>query len=84
MHIKKYCTIIFLETADRSNSKLTCSNTPEFKKRSQSLLVVVSSEPSSSYEEFTNKVREYNTLPPFKFPEVFKYNKVLSIVFPVS
>lgn len=69
----------FPETEDRVATKLICPNTVEFKKRAQSLLVVVSSEPSSSYEQFTNKVRKYNTLEPFKFRDsVFgnKFNKV--------
>lgn len=71
----------FSETEDRS-AKLICPNTPEFKKRAQSLLVVVSSEPSSSYESFTNKVRKYNAKEPFKFPDVFgsKFNKVSVIL----
>ncbi|CAB3242068.1 unnamed protein product [Arctia plantaginis] len=69
-----------MKTEDRS-AKLICPNTPEFKKRAQSLLVVVSSEPSSSYEIFTNKVRKYNAKEPFKFPDVFgsKFNKFVSI-----
>ncbi|KAJ8725569.1 hypothetical protein PYW08_003752 [Mythimna loreyi] len=71
-----------MKTEDRT--KLTCPNTPEFKKRAQSLLVVVSSEPGSGYEEFTNKVRKYNSLPPFNFTDSFfifgsKFNKFVSI-----
>ncbi|KAJ8722786.1 hypothetical protein PYW07_003966 [Mythimna separata] len=69
-----------IKTEDRT--KLTCPKTQEFKKRAQSLLVVVSSEPGSGYEEFTNKVRKYNTLPPFQFKDfVFgnKFNKFVSI-----
>ncbi|XP_026742826.1 receptor-type guanylate cyclase Gyc76C-like isoform X2 [Trichoplusia ni] len=72
-----------IKTEDRVSPKLICPNTVEFKKRAQSLLVVVSSEPSSSYEEFTNKVRKYNTMPPFKFRDsvVFgtQFNKFVSI-----
>lgn len=36
-------------------------------KRARSLLVVVSTPPITKYNEFTEKVREYNTLPPFEF-----------------
>ncbi|CAK1552126.1 unnamed protein product [Leptosia nina] len=60
-----------------------CQNTPEFRKRAQSLLVVVSSEPERSYEEFTSKVQVYNTKKPFEFPlpAVFenKFIKYVSI-----
>ncbi|XP_045484741.1 receptor-type guanylate cyclase Gyc76C-like [Pieris rapae] len=60
-----------------------CQNTPEFRKRAQSLLVVVSSEPERSYENFTSKVQVYNTEPPFQFPlpAVFekKFIKYVSI-----
>ncbi|XP_021202770.2 receptor-type guanylate cyclase Gyc76C-like [Bombyx mandarina] len=70
-----------LKTEDRVSSTLICPNTPEFKKRAQSLLVIVSSEPSPEYQEFTAKVRKYNSLEPFNFPDVFgsKYNKFVSI-----
>ncbi|XP_072944058.1 receptor-type guanylate cyclase Gyc76C-like [Epargyreus clarus] len=45
-----------------------CPMTPEFRKRARSLLVVVSSEPESSYENFAKKVQEYNSMKPFEFP----------------
>ncbi|XP_047021545.1 receptor-type guanylate cyclase Gyc76C-like [Helicoverpa zea] len=71
-----------IKTEDRV-LKLGCPNKVEFKKRAQSLLVVVSSEPSSSYEEFTNKVRKYNTIAPFNFKEYpiigSKFSKFVSI-----
>lgn len=67
------------ETEDRA-SKLVCPRTSEFRKRAQSLLVVVSSEPEGSYEYFTSRVRDYNSIKPFEFPlpAVFekKFNKV--------
>ncbi|KAI8435113.1 hypothetical protein MSG28_003501 [Choristoneura fumiferana] len=64
-------------------SQLVCPQTPEFKKRAQSLFVVVSSEPDGSYEDFTSRVRKYNTMKPFEFPlpAVFgnKFAKFVSI-----
>lgn len=73
-----------LETEDRGSKKLVCPNTKEFKKRAQSLLVVVSSEPVGSYENFTERVRRYNAMKPFQFPlpAVFenKFNKVMNIL----
>lgn len=62
-----------------------CPKTNElpFKKRAQSLLVVVSSEPEGSYEVFTSRVRDYNSMKPFEFPlpAVFekRFNKVSSV-----
>ncbi|XP_026494984.2 receptor-type guanylate cyclase Gyc76C-like isoform X1 [Vanessa tameamea] len=71
-----------IKTEDRA-SKLVCPNTAEFRKRAQSLLVVVSSEPEGSYEYFTGKVRVYNSMKPFEFPlpAVFenRFNKFVSI-----
>ncbi|XP_049867019.1 receptor-type guanylate cyclase Gyc76C-like [Pectinophora gossypiella] len=72
-----------IKTEDRG-SKIVCPNTAEFRKRAQSLLVVVSSEPvATSYERFTARVREYNTKPPFEFelPNIFenRFNKFVSI-----
>ncbi|XP_041976899.1 receptor-type guanylate cyclase Gyc76C-like [Aricia agestis] len=73
----------FIKTEDRRNSQPVCPNTPEFKKRAQSLLVVVSSEPEGSYEDFTKRVQDYNGRKPFEFnlPAVFgnKFNKFVSI-----
>ncbi|KAL0893796.1 hypothetical protein ABMA27_013928 [Loxostege sticticalis] len=72
-----------IKTEDRGSKKLVCPNTKEFKKRAQSLLVVVSSEPVGSYENFTERVRRYNAMKPFQFPlpAVFenKFNKFVSI-----
>lgn len=60
-----------------------CTLQKDFLQRARSLLVVVSSPPEKSYENFTNKVREYNGKEPFKFttPSVFsnKYIKFISI-----
>ncbi|XP_063620274.1 receptor-type guanylate cyclase Gyc76C-like isoform X1 [Cydia splendana] len=73
-----------IKTEDRG-SQPGCEHvfTGEFKKRAQSLLVVVSSEPDSSYETFTNRVRKYNTMKPFDLglPTIFgnKFTKFVSI-----
>ncbi|XP_045445533.1 receptor-type guanylate cyclase Gyc76C-like [Melitaea cinxia] len=71
-----------IKTEDRA-SKLVCPNSAEFRRRAQSLLVVVSSEPEGSYEYFTSRVRDYNSMPPFEFPlpTIFekKFNKFVSI-----
>lgn len=76
-----YVHFKFPETEDRV-SKPMCPKTTEFKKRAQSLLVVVSSEPSREYGDFTNKVRKYNSLPPFNFSDVFakQFNKVSIVI----
>lgn len=58
---------------------MKCPDTPEFKKRAQSLLVVVSSEPSDNYQEFTEKVRKYNAMKPFNFSEVFATSKFYTV-----
>ncbi|KAM3963592.1 receptor-type guanylate cyclase Gyc76C [Aphomia sociella] len=72
-----------IKTEDRGSKKVVCPNTKEFRKLSQSLLVVVSSEPTGSYEQFTAKVGLYNSKKPFQFPlpAVFenKFNKFVSI-----
>lgn len=55
-----------------------------FLQRGRSLLVVVASEPHPEFEQFTNKVREYNQKEPFSFrmPVLFKeYAKVRFVVF---
>lgn len=56
----------------------TCfhDNKLTFLKRARSLLVVVSTPPTQNYEDFTEKVGEYNTREPFNFstPKLF-FNK---------
>ncbi|XP_045491342.1 receptor-type guanylate cyclase Gyc76C-like isoform X1 [Colias croceus] len=56
-----------IKTEERAG-ELSCPNTPEFRKRAQSLLVVASSEPDRSYEDFTSRVQVYNSRKPFEFP----------------
>ncbi|GBP92017.1 Receptor-type guanylate cyclase Gyc76C [Eumeta japonica] len=73
----------YLIKTEERGLQVTCPSTPDFKKRAQSLLVVVSSEPTRDYENFTARVREYNMMKPFAFelPAVFenKFNKFVSI-----
>lgn len=56
------------------NGKNDCENTGDSKKRAKSLLVVVASAPSESYNNFTIKVKEYNMKPPFNLtiPRMFE------------
>ncbi|KAJ2952824.1 hypothetical protein O0L34_g7189 [Tuta absoluta] len=74
-----------INTEERGVSIISCPNTTEFRRRAQSLLVVVSSEPSAAdYIDFTRDVRAYNDKPPFGFelPAVIQnlnYNKFVSI-----
>lgn len=53
----------------------SCQEIEGFTKRARSLLVVVSTPPATKYEEFTDKVRKYNTKPPFEFATPFFPNK---------
>lgn len=43
-----------------------CDEIDGFLKRARSLLVIVSTPPTIGYKDFTDKVRLYNTLPPFE------------------
>lgn len=38
--------------------------------------MVVSTPPITKYNEFTDKVRQYNTLPPFEFSKGFPHHKI--------
>lgn len=60
------------------NGKNDCENTGDSKKRAKSLLVVVASAPSESYNNFTIKVKEYNSKPPFSLtiPPMFQTIKM--------
>jgi guanylate cyclase, other len=57
----------YLYRLDNLSKYKTCMDIDGFLKRAKSLLVVVSTPPTVGYEEFTDKVRHYNTLPPFVF-----------------
>jgi len=70
--------IIGTEPEHFSNLK-NCLEPKDFLKRARSLMVVVSTAPTKNYEEFTKKVRYYNSIEPFNFivPELLrKYEKV--------
>ncbi|XP_026329867.1 receptor-type guanylate cyclase Gyc76C-like [Hyposmocoma kahamanoa] len=74
----------YLMKTEERGSKIVCPTSAEFKRRAQSLLVVVSSEPAGSYANFTKRVSLYNTLKPFEFklPEILEknsFNKYVSI-----
>lgn len=67
-----------------NNEQVNCNGQMGLFNRAMSLLVVVSSPPSGDYEDFSTKVREYNTGEPFNFPtpQVFtnvSYVKFISI-----
>lgn len=54
----------------------SCQEIEGLTKRARSLLVVVSTPPAPKYEsEFTDKVRKYNTKPPFEFASPVFPNK---------
>ncbi|XP_071447576.1 receptor-type guanylate cyclase Gyc76C-like [Hetaerina americana] len=52
----------------------SCYDQKEFAKRGHSLLVIMASPPSQNYDSFTENVRKYSAMPPFKFvvPDIFK------------
>lgn len=59
-----------------------CLEPKDFLKRARSLLVVASTPPIQSYEEFTTKVRKYTSRDPFNFtvPDLFvNFEKYVSI-----
>lgn len=70
----------YLWKTDQLNRITSCpAEIEKIKVRARSLLVVVSTPPSNDYGNFTNRVREYNALPPFNFtlPTLFqKYESV--------
>lgn len=72
----------YLWRLDRVSHHKNCNDMESFLQRGRSLLVVVASEPHPEFEQFTNKVREYNQKEPFSFrmPVLFKeYAKYVSI-----
>ncbi|BES97780.1 Guanylate cyclase [Nesidiocoris tenuis] len=60
-------------TKPRMSSGGDCHDQPGFEKRARSLLVIVSSPPTSDYSNFTESVRIFNNREPFRFmtPSVF-------------
>lgn len=61
----------------------SCGETESLIQRARSLLVVASTPPTDSYEEFTAKVREYNLMDPFNFtlPNIFLNNNFIKVSF---
>lgn len=61
----------------------SCDETESFSQRARSLLVVASTPPTDSYENFTTKVREYNSLKPFNFflPSLFHSNNYIKVLY---
>ncbi|XP_054274284.1 receptor-type guanylate cyclase Gyc76C-like isoform X2 [Macrosteles quadrilineatus] len=57
-----------IENPKSGKTLVSCSEEMNYLRRAQSLLVVVPSPPAETYEEFSDKVREYNAQPPFNFP----------------
>lgn len=69
----------YLYKPDQLTKLQKCSEIENFVNRGRSLLVVVATPPSENYENFTERVREYNTKAPFNFllPRLFdNYTKV--------
>ncbi|XP_036326361.1 receptor-type guanylate cyclase Gyc76C-like [Rhagoletis pomonella] len=72
----------YLRKPDHVEAMKVCHETESFKQLARSLLVVASTPPTDSYENFTAKVREYNARKPFDFlvPSLFYNNKYLKFV----
>lgn len=73
----------YLYRVEQLSKHKSCNEIGEsLTKRARSLLVVVSTPPMEKYKEFTDKVRDYNTRPPFEFSKGFPhktYVKYISI-----
>lgn len=65
----------YLYRVEQFSRYKSCNEIEGFTKRARSLLVVVSTPPTTKYEEFTDKVRKYNTQEPFNFTTPFFPNK---------
>lgn len=74
----------YLRKPDHVEAMKVCHETESFKQLARSLLVVASTPPTDSYEEFTAKVRQYNARKPFDFlvPSLFYHNKYLKVSTP--
>lgn len=57
----------YLYKIDQIMKLQNCREIENLDKRGRSLLVVVATPPSGNYDEFSEKVREYDTKPPFNF-----------------
>lgn len=66
----------YLYRVEQFSKHKSCQEIEGLTKRARSLLVVVSTPPAPKYEsEFTDKVRKYNTKPPFEFASPVFPNK---------
>lgn len=72
----------YLLKPDVVEKMTSCDESDSFMKRARSLLIVVSTPPTENYENFTAKVREYNTMEPFNFslPKLFHTNNFFKFV----
>ncbi|XP_053671608.1 receptor-type guanylate cyclase Gyc76C-like [Anopheles nili] len=71
----------YLWRVEKPPNVRNCMDLPgNFEKRSKSLLVVVASEPLPTFENFTNKVREYTQKEPFFFKQPSLFNQFLKYV----
>lgn len=64
----------YLYRVEQLNKYKSCNEIEGLTKRARSLLVVVSTPPTTKYDEFTEKVRNYTSRPPFEFKDTF-FNK---------
>uniref|UniRef100_W8AIX8 Guanylate cyclase n=1 Tax=Ceratitis capitata TaxID=7213 RepID=W8AIX8_CERCA len=72
----------YLRKPEHVEAMKVCHETESFKQLARSLLVVASTPPTDSYEDFTARVRQYNSMKPFDFvvPSLFYHNKYLKFV----
>ncbi|XP_073839417.1 receptor-type guanylate cyclase Gyc76C-like [Musca autumnalis] len=72
----------YLRKPEQVEHMASCGETKAFNQRARSLLVVASTPPTDSYENFTAKVREYNLKQPFNFtlPQLFHSNNFIKFV----
>ncbi|XP_037940750.1 receptor-type guanylate cyclase Gyc76C-like [Teleopsis dalmanni] len=72
----------YLRKPDQVERMTICREPENFMQLARSLLVVASTPPTESYENFTAKVREYNSQKPFNFltPHLFYSKKFLKFV----
>lgn len=71
----------YLRKAEQVEAMKVCAETESFTQLGRSLLVIASTPPTKSYENFTAKVRQYNSMEPFKFvlPSIFFQNNFLEV-----
>ncbi|KAI8121971.1 hypothetical protein FF38_05671 [Lucilia cuprina] len=72
----------YLRKPEHIEHMKSCGETDNLIQRARSLLVVASTPPTDSYEDFTAKVREYNLMEPFNFtlPNIFLNNNFIKFV----